>query len=65
METFDFNVFLLLLFLLSIITTTNAVDPLPLSLHLQDFSDFNRSSFPPGFVFGTASSAFQVRAKIF
>jgi hypothetical protein len=63
MATFDFNVLLLLLFLLSIFTTTNAVDPLPLSL--QDFSDFNRSSFPPGFVFGTASSAFQVRAKIF
>ena len=28
-------------------------------------SQINRASFPKGFVFGTASSAFQVRAVIF
>ncbi|XP_045820620.1 cyanogenic beta-glucosidase-like [Trifolium pratense] len=65
MVTFDFNVFLLLFFVLSIITTTNAVDPLALPLRLQDFSDFNRSSFPPDFIFGTASSAFQYEGGAF
>jgi len=55
MARFNFNVFMLLS-LLSIVTRIDAIKP----LHLQEFSDFNRSSFPPGFVFGTASSSFQV-----
>jgi hypothetical protein len=58
MAAFDFKVFLLLLSLLSITTThIHAFKPLPISF--DDFSDLNRSCFAPGFVFGTASSAFQ------
>ncbi|KAL5056412.1 hypothetical protein RYX36_037094, partial [Vicia faba] len=53
---FEFNVFLLLS-LLSIHNITHIDDVK--TLHLHDFSDFNRSSFPQDFVFGTSSSAFQ------
>lgn len=56
MAPFNFNVFMLLSLLSIVVTHIDAIKP----LHLQEFSDFNRSSFPPGFVFGTASSAFQV-----
>jgi hypothetical protein len=58
MAAFDFKVFMLLLSLLSITTThIDAFEALPFSF--DDFSDLNRSCFPPDFVFGTASSAFQ------
>ncbi|CAJ2679017.1 unnamed protein product [Trifolium pratense] len=55
MPKIDFNVFLLLLSLLSIVTRIDAVQPFP----NHDVPYLNRSSFPPDFVFGTASSAFQ------
>jgi len=55
MTAFDFNV-LLLLFILSITHINAAVKPFP----AHDVPLLNRSSFPPDFIFGTASSAFQV-----
>ncbi|XP_050896284.1 cyanogenic beta-glucosidase isoform X1 [Lathyrus oleraceus] len=57
MASFDLNVFLLLS-LLSI-TNITRIDDHVKTLRLHDFSDFNRSSFPKDFVFGTSSSAFQ------
>jgi hypothetical protein len=64
MAAFDFKVFMLLLSLLSITTThIDAFEALPFSF--DDFSDLNRSCFPPDFVFGTASSAFQALTTIF
>ncbi|CAK8575843.1 unnamed protein product [Lathyrus sativus] len=62
MAPLDLKVFMLL-YILSIITCIDSLQPLRLGLH--DFSDFNRSSFPPYFVFGTASSAFQYEGAAF
>ncbi|KEH30278.1 putative beta-glucosidase [Medicago truncatula] len=60
MAPFNFNVFMLLSLLSIVVTHIDAIKP----LHLQEFSDFNRTSFPPGFVFGTASSAFQYEGAV-
>ncbi|CAJ2679015.1 unnamed protein product [Trifolium pratense] len=57
MAAFDFKVLLLLLSILSITTHIHSFEALP--FRFDDFSDLNRSCFPPDFVFGTASSAFQ------
>ncbi|KAI5382235.1 variant 2, Beta-glucosidase 12 [Lathyrus oleraceus] len=57
MAVFHINVFLLLsLLTITIVTPMNGFNPL---------GDFNRSSFPKGFVFGTASSAYQYEGAAF
>lgn len=49
-------VFLLCLFTtVALATSAEAIAPL-----LDDVTSLNRSSFPTGFIFGTASSAYQV-----
>ncbi|MCH81160.1 beta-glucosidase 12-like, partial [Trifolium medium] len=63
MAAFDFTVLLLLLSLLSITTHIHSFEALP--FRFDDFSDLNRSCFPPDFVFGTASSAFQYEGAAF
>ncbi|KAJ1377066.1 Glycosyl hydrolases family 1, N-terminal conserved site, partial [Sesbania bispinosa] len=54
-----FNAFLLLLTLFNLATTLPSVtfaEPVAPILHIDSL---NRSSFPPGFIFGTASSSYQ------
>lgn len=53
-------VFLLCLFTtVALATSAEAIAPL-----LDDVTSLNRSSFPTGFIFGTASSAYQVYNNI-
>ncbi|KAI5390768.1 hypothetical protein KIW84_075890 [Lathyrus oleraceus] len=62
MAVFHINVFLLLsLLTITIVTPMNGFKP----LGVHEVSDFNRSSFPKGFVFGTASSAYQYEGAAF
>ncbi|OMO49710.1 Glycoside hydrolase, family 1 [Corchorus olitorius] len=53
METQGYHLHILLLLVLVSVAHTNAISPITLN------PLFNRSSFPVGFIFGTASSAYQ------
>ncbi|CAI8616321.1 unnamed protein product [Vicia faba] len=66
MVAFDITLFLLLA-LVSIVTRTDATSRKTSSFEpiLRRFSDLNRNSFPKGFVFGTASSAYQYEGAAF
>lgn len=68
MMTLDFDVFMaMLLGILALIVTSSSIS----STHVDaaspilDVSYLNRSSFPAGFIFGTASSAYQVHSYNF
>ncbi|CAI8616317.1 unnamed protein product [Vicia faba] len=61
MTPFHFNVFPLFFILSITIVKPDAVEP----FHLHDVPYLNRSNFPPDFVFGTASSAFQYEGAAF
>ncbi|KAJ4971987.1 hypothetical protein NE237_005086 [Protea cynaroides] len=60
MESFhETHLFLFALLIILILVNSLAYSGLVLASHDHDSASFNRSSFPAGFIFGTASSAYQ------
>jgi len=59
----EYNAF----FLMLVVTVTTLAslalaEPVPVA-PILDVSSLNRTSFPPGFVFGTASASYQVHGR--